>query len=291
MFSEIGDILAPLFVVTGIGWAWGRSGRKFDSAFAGDMALLIGAPAIAFSGLVKAQIPLAHLGEMAAAWACCMLSVALVGGMIVKLLGWPVQSSLPCILFPNTGNVGLPLAIFAFGEQGLAYGAALFAIGMVLNQSIAPWLYSGTGSLKPMLRLPALYATAAAILCLATGFNPPVWVFRTLDVMAGILVPMMMMALGVALSRLKVTDFRRSLGLAAMRVGFGYCAGVGVAWAFGLSGPARGVLVIQAAMPLAVFNYLFAQLYRSNPEVVAGAVVMSTVISFVTLPLLLWTVL
>jgi len=291
MTGEIMGILAPIFVVTGLGWLWGRSSRPFEAGFVSDLALLLGAPAIAISGLLKSGVSLAAVAQMALAWTCCVAVMAVLGISALKLLRWPVRTSLPCVLFPNTGNVGLPLSMFAFGQEGLTLGVSLFAIGIVYNQSIAPWLYSGAGSLKPMLRLPALYATATALACLALDLTPPVWVMRTADLLAGCLVPTMVLALGVALSRMRVSELRRSLGLALLRLCFGYLVGVAVAWAFGMTGAARGVLIIQSSMPLAVFNYLFAQHFKSNPETVAGAVVLSTLISFATLPLLLWSVL
>ena len=102
---------------------------------------------------------------------------------------------------------------------------------------------------------------------------------------------MMLIALGVSLSRLKVTSLRRSLGLALLQLVMGFLVALGMASAFDLDPIARGVLVVQGSMPSAVFNYLFAQRYNTAPEEVAGIVVMSTAFSFVLLPFLLWFVL
>jgi len=55
-----------------------------------------------------------------------------------------------------------------------------------------------------------------------------------------------------------------------------------------LSGTEKGVVLLQASMPVAVFNYLFAERYQRAPEAVAGMVVMSTLLSFITIPALLW---
>ncbi|MBX6323857.1 MAG: AEC family transporter, partial [Rhodospirillaceae bacterium] len=104
---------------------------------------------------------------------------------------------------------------------------------------------------------------------------------------AGVTIPLMLLALGVSLARLRVASRGRALALASVRLGGGVVVGVALSWALGLHGAARGVLIIQSAMPVAVFNYLFAQLYRRAPDEVAGAIVTSTAISFLTLPALL----
>jgi predicted permease len=106
--------------------------------------------------------------------------------------------------------------------------------------------------------------------------------------MAGLTIPLMLLTLGVSLARLRVPRFSRSLLVALARMGLGFGAGLAVAHVFGLDGVARGVLILDASMPVAVFNYLLAERYDRAPDEVAGAVVVSTLLSFGTLPLLLW---
>jgi predicted permease len=101
----------------------------------------------------------------------------------------------------------------------------------------------------------------------------------------------MLITLGISLARLKVASVPRSLALSALRLVMGFAIGLALAAALGLDGATRGVLIVQLSMPVAVFNYLFAQRYKTAPEEVAGMVVMSTALSFASLPLLLWFVL
>ena len=75
--------------------------------------------------------------------------------------------------------------------------------------------------------------------------------------------------------------------MSALRLGLGFAVGLAVATAMGLEGTVRGVVIFESAMPVAVFNYLWAVRYNTAPEVVAGLVLASTALSFVTLPLLL----
>ena len=124
-----------------------------------------------------------------------------------------------------------------------------------------------------------------------TETKPPVWISNTVDLLAGVSIPLMLMALGVTIAKLRVRSIQRSVALSALRLGLGFALGVAMAELFGLTGISRGVLILQSAMHVAVMNFLFASRYQCEPEEVAGMIVASTALSFLTLPALLYVVL
>ena len=124
-----------------------------------------------------------------------------------------------------------------------------------------------------------------------SGTKPPQWLSNTTQILGGVAIPMMLISLGVAMARLKIAGFGRALFLSVLRIGGGFAIGLAIAEIAGLHGAARGVLLMQSAMPVAVNNYLLAQRFNRNPSEVAGTVVVSTALSFATLPLLLYFVL
>jgi predicted permease len=128
---------------------------------------------------------------------------------------------------------------------------------------------------------------ALAVAIAVTGAVPPTWFTNTVTLLSGLTIPLMLLALGFSLARLKVKSLGRSLVLGALRLLLGLATGLALVELFGFTGAARGVLIIQCSMPVAVFQYLFAQMYNRAPEEIAGTVVTSTVLSFATLPLLL----
>ena len=194
-------------------------------------------------------------------------------------------------MFPLTGSMGLPVCLFAFGPDGLALALVFFVIGIIGIFTIGVTVAAGKFSLATLLRTPAIYAVIVAVILEITGTELPQWAFNTTDLLGDIVIPTQLIALGVALAGLKVSSMGRSVSLAALRLGMGVLIGLAVAELFGLSGTARAVVVLQSAMPAAVSSYLFSQLYKREPEEVAGMVLVSTGISFVTLPLLLMLVL
>lgn len=287
MLAQLAAIIAPVLVCAAIGFGWARLGRPFDSTFATSLVTLVGTPALVGSTLTRYRLDPAGLGEIGLAALAAFACFALIGLVVLKALRLPLPVFLPSLVFPNAGNMGLPLCLFAFGDAGLALAIVYFAIFSVLNFTIGPAIAAGSFAPGRLLRLPLIYVVAAAIAVDLLGIELPAWFANSLQLLAGLTIPLMLIALGVSLARLKVANLWRSAGLSVLRLALGIGVGLGLGAAFGLSDRARGVLLIQSAMPVAVFNYLFAAVYGRAPGEVAGLVLLSTLISFVSLPLLL----
>ena len=213
-----------------------------------------------------------------------------IAALVLRLMKLDVAAYIPGSIFPNNGNMGLPLSLFAFGEEGLALGISVFVISSLSNFTLGVALVSGRMTPKEIAKTPAIYVVMAALIFLVAGIEPPRWLANTTEIIGGMSIPLMLLALGVSLSRLKVRNLGNSLALAVLRLAAGFTIGLCLAWLFDLEGALRGVLILQCAMPAAVFNYIIAVRFERAPEEIAGLVVVSTVLSFLTLPLLLYVV-
>lgn len=287
MFESLVSIVAPVFICAAIGFAWAKSGRRYDVELVTMLATSISLPALVFTTLVETQIEVAALGTMIAATVAATGLFGLVGAAALRVARIPLRAFLPAMMFPNVGNMGLPLAFLGFGEAGLALAIVIFAISVILHLTVGVALAAGTVSPRALVRIPALYAVVGAVAFTAGGLEPPAWLMNTTRIMGGMVVPLMLITLGVSLAGLRVANLGRSLGLALLRLALGLGAGIGIAHGFGLEGTARAILILQSAMPVAVMNFLFAQRYGTNPADVAGLVVLSTVLGFATLPFLI----
>ncbi|MBP7064054.1 MAG: AEC family transporter [Ferrovibrio sp.] len=287
MMAEIFAVIAPIFVLAGLGFIWAKRRLPFPTDSIGLLATNIGTPCLVIATLIKADISRDDLGLMALATLLALSSFLLLGAAALYLLKLPMRSFLPSLGFPNTGNAGLSLCLFAFGAPGLALGLVFFAITSFGNFAVGQSIYAGRGNWREVARSPVVYAVPLAALGNIFQVELPLFLMRSLETAGSIAIPLMMLTLGVSLANLRVTELRVALLLTALRLGFGLAVGVALAWAFGLTGVARGVLIIQCAMPVAVMNAIFAARYNRDPAAVAGLVVVSTLISFATLPLLL----
>ncbi|MDF1749834.1 MAG: AEC family transporter, partial [Alphaproteobacteria bacterium] len=157
--------------------------------------------------------------------------------------------------------------------------------------TIGTSIAAGGVSWRRVVTTPHIYAVLLAGLLLGTDTALPQWLSNTVNLLGQFTIPIMLMLLGVSLARLSVGNLPRAVMLSTIRIGGGLAIGLLINWIFDLQGVAAGVMLIMSTMPVAVFNYLFAQYYNNSPSEVAGLVVVSTLMSFVTLPILLYFIL
>ena len=291
LFVQIASIIAPLFVIAGIGYAWGRSGKPFDPTLVGMLTLNFGVPALIFSTLTKLDVSPAEFGEIFGIFGIFLAANLIIGAILLKIFRLEIGAFLPALSFPNNGNMGLPLCLFAFGDVGLALGISVFVLMSTANVTIGFACASGKWSLISMLKTPFIWIIGAALIFMCTETAPPRWVANTAEIIGGMSIPLMLVALGVSLSRLEVSDFKKSFWLSFVRLFIGFGLGVLLAELFELQGVTRGVLILQCAMPTAVMNYLLAARFDREANGVAGIVVVSTFMALATLPFLMLFVL
>lgn len=287
MYLQLINIIAPVLICAAIGYVWGRLKRPFDLATVTGVIVNIAVPCLVLSSLAKLTIDLASFAEMAGAALLALTCFMVAGYLLLRLLGLPNHTFLPALALGNAGNLGLPLCLFAFGERGLAFGIAGFAVNSIVQMTVGQMISAGRFSPGVLLKTPIIYAVALALVLMSTGTPVPKWLDGALQILGHMAIPVMLLALGVSLARLAPGRLQVSGTVALLRLVMGFAGGVLVSELLGLEGAARGVLIIQCAMPAAVFNYLWAQVYGRDAAAVAGVVVISTVLAFVLLPLIL----
>lgn len=291
MVSELSAILIPIFVTVAIGYGWERMGVDFPTEFVTRSTVYVLTPCLVFSTMTGLDISLAAYGHVAAATLSVLATVAVAGIVGLKLRGLSLRAFLPPILIPNAGNLGLPLCLFAFGETGLALAIAGYTIYALFQYTVCQLIAAGHASFKVVVRQPIIYSAALSVIFLATGAKPPEWALNTTGLIGGAAIPLNILALGVALARLNITSLRNSLYVSVLRLGAGFAAAFVITGLLELDPVTRGVVILQSSGPAALFSYLWAQLYDNSAEQVAGVIMISTLISLATLPLLLLVVL
>jgi predicted permease len=213
--------------------------------------------------------------------------LALVGSVLIKTGRLNRQTYLAPFIFGNTGNLGIPLALFAFGEAGLGYAVVMLAVSAVLSFTLGLSLVAGKGGGAKALREPMVWATLLGALFLWQDWQTPKFLTNALDLIGQMAIPMMLITLGVAIARLTPGKTGLAVLLSLAKLIASVAIGWGLGWAFGLDQIAFGVLVLQLATPVAVTSYLLAEKFGADAEAVAGLVVVSTLMAIAALPLVL----
>jgi predicted permease len=281
---QILEIIAPVFMLAFVGWSWVRTGHRYEIEFVTRLVMNISAPCLVFTALVKVEIDPTAFRDLALA---AVSAYALVGVLIASIClvaGLSYRTYLAPLTFGNTGNMGLPLALYAFGELGLAYAVVVFAVMVLLSFTLGVWVVTGRSNPTEALRQPLFYA---AILGSAIGLLDvpvPKVVINAMSLAGQMMIPMMLITLGVSISRLNVNHVWRASMLSVLKAGVCALAGFGAAHVFGLTDAARGVLVLQLLTPVAVTSYLLAERYNADAEAVSGLVVVSTLLTLAVVP-------
>lgn len=281
------EIVAPVFLLAAVGFGWVKLGFEYRMNFVTQLATTVAVPCLIFTSLMQTKIDPAALTTLSLASIAAYLGITAAAAVLVWGTGLHRRTYLAPMIFGNTGNLGLPLALFAFGDEGLSYAVVVFAIMAIWTFTFGIWLVAGAGSFGKVLREPLVWATLLGGLFLWQEWQTPRFLTNTLELIGQMAIPLMLITLGVAVARLNPRGIGRAVLLSIVKLAL--CTGVALAAAvaFDLNQIAFGVLVLQVATPVAVTSYLLAEKYGADAEAVAGLVVVSTLISVGALPLLL----
>ncbi|MBT2771494.1 AEC family transporter [Halomonas sp. ISL-60] len=287
MLAELFAVMAPVLAGAGLGYLWVRLGHPYPVDFITRLVFNIGTPSLVLASLAGADIDATTFGQTMLAAALVILTMGAATFVVAKLLRRSWRVLLAPMMYPNTGNMGLPVVLYAFGSAGFAYGITVMVTVSLFQFTLGAVLSSQGNPLKTLAKTPTVYAIAISMALLLTDTSLPPWLANTVDLMSGFTVPLMLITLGVSLASIQVKNLRSGLGFSLVRVPLA----AGVAWLIagwvGLPPLAQSILVVQMCMPVAVFNYLFAQRAQREPVYVASLVFCSTLLALFYLPVLL----
>lgn len=281
------EVVAPVFILALIGLIWVRLGHEYSVTFVTKLAMTLSVPCLIFTALMNTEIEPQALATLTLASIVAYVAVGVLALAAVWAAGLSMRTYLAPLTFGNTGNLGLPLALFAFGDIGLDLAVVVFAVMAVFSFTIGVWVVAGGGSILKVVKEPMVAATLLGALFLWQGWQTPTFLTNTLELIGQLAIPLMLITLGVALGRLTPGNLSVNLVLSVAKATAtaGIAFGVGL-W-FGLDPVPLAVLTLQVATPVAVTSYLLAEKYEADSVAVAGLVVTSTALSVLYLPLIL----
>jgi len=290
LYLKLIDVLFPVFFIIGIGYYIGKKDSKFNTKFITNFAGTIGTPAMIFYTITTTGVTLEIFAEYFL-YAVIILGIfAAIGFVFLILLKKDPITELPPMFLPNTGNMGVPICLFAYGTAGLGVASAIASVIILLHFTIGIFLASKKFSLMILVKNGPIYGILISIIFLYFEWDVPGYLENTTFLLTYTTIFLVLMALGVALTRLKVVSWTHATILGAVRVILGPIIGFSVIKFLNLDGFMAGVLLIQSAMPSAVLTYLVGSMYSKKRAVdnIASVIVSSTLMSFITIPIVVY---
>ncbi|MFO8046291.1 MAG: AEC family transporter [Halomonas sp.] len=287
MIAELFAVMAPVLAGAGLGFGWVRLGHPYPVEFVTRLVFNIGTPALIIASLANAEIDAGSVGLTMLAAALVMTAMAAATPLMARLLGRDWRVVLAPMMYPNTGNMGLPVVLYAFGSAGFAFGITVMVTVSLFQFTVGAVMASQGNALRTLARTPTVYAIVISLGLLLTDTELPRWLSNSVDLISGFTVPLMLITLGVSLASIQVRSLKSGVGFSLLRIPVAAGLAWGIGALLGLPPLAQSILVLQMSMPVAVFNYLFAQKAGREPAYVASLVFCSTLMSLLYLPLLL----
>ena len=291
IYIKLFEVLFPVFFVVGIGYYLGKTNPKIDTTFITSFAANIGTPAMVIYAITSTGINFEIFRDYFWYYLLAIGLFVLVGIFTLYLLKTKdIVRELPPLIFPNTGNMGLPICMFAYGSKGLGVSASITSLIILCHFTLGVFLADRKFNLNVILKNPPFYAIIFSAIVLFYGIKMPVFVVNTTEWLMYVTIFLILMSLGIALTRLKVFSLSNALISSFTRMIIGPAIGFFLIFIFDLKGFAAGVLLIQCSMPSAVLNYLVGSIYSPKKIVdsIASTIVVSTLISFVTIPIVVY---
>lgn len=290
MFSQLVAILAPLFLIVGVGYFYGARVRP-EMRITNQLIMDVFMPALILSVMIRDDFyPSQYLGLMLAG-GMIMLGSGIVAAFVSSIAGFNWRSFVPPAMFSNWANLGIPLYVLTLGDVALGAGIMLVVIGNIFCFTLGTYIYSGRLSGFDVLRTPIIIAVIIGIVCNAIELNLPSSLVQTITMLGQVVIPLMLFSLGVRLTRVSFDDSKVGIVMGVL------CPAVGVPLALllreiiPLSPLHADILILFSVLPPAVVNFMLAEQYKQDPEQVASMVLIGNLMALVSLPLVLWLVL
>jgi predicted permease len=290
IYYKLFEVLFPVFLSISIGYWYGKKDAKFDTNFITRFSGNIGLPCIIFYSLTFSDIDFDVFLKFSSLTFIYVGIFSIIGIIVLKLLNRDIFRLLPPIILPNTGNMGMPICLFAFGIKGLAIATAITSTILVLHFSIGILLASRKFTIQPLIKCVPVYAIIFSLFFVYYKIPAPKFLENATFLIGYSAIFLVLVSLGVALSRLKVFSFKETLIYSLIRVLIGPIIGFSFVKYLNLTGVEAGVMFIQASMPSAILTYLVAEMYspKEITDSIASTVALSTLLSLFTLVLIVF---
>jgi malate permease and related proteins len=283
-------ILFPIFGIIAAGYFYARH-HKPEMAVANRLNMDVFVPALVFAAMAGKSFDLAAYAPLALGGFIVLATCGLLAWPLARLIGSQPKTLVPPMMFNNSGNIGLPLAVLAWGEDALPAAVILFMVENTLHFSLGARLLDPHARLLTLWRIPVV---AAAIAGLAVALlKIPVWqpLVIGIKMLGDVSVPLLLFSLGVRMTDVSFREWKLATGCALLRPLAGMLIAAGAVQLLGLQGRDAAMLLVFGALPPAVLNFLFAERYKQEPERVASIVLIGNLAALVFLPLALALVL
>jgi len=286
MHQALVQTVIPIFLIIVIGYAIGRIKKVDIQAFV-DLIVYITAPCLIFSSIARSNLNLTDFTTIAGAALAIILIMAFSVFIILKLTHSDRKGLYLPMVFGNTSYLGYPVALFAFGMDGLSRAVVYDMVNSLVIFSLGIYIVHHRNELQEAFKVPLLYAVIIGVTVNLLQIPVPDLIFTPIELIGMITIPLALLVLGYKLTEIKISAAKIAVLASVFRICGGVLVALAIIQLFSIDGLVRDIIVLQAAMPSAVMAMILAAKYNRDASVVASVVLITTVLSVISIPLIL----
>ena len=288
MFLTILNIILPVIFVVLIGYLWNRYNKDFNPIAVTKLVANIGLPCLIYDSLTRSNLTINIYFKIFLSAFSILAIGFLFGYLLIKIFRLPSIKLTTPLMHPNTGNMGIPLSLLAFGNEGLALAAGFASIVMVSHFTANTAISSGNYSLKRIILSPVLLSLIFSLIILFYKIEMPNFFNSITKILSGFVIPLVLLSLGISLSKINIKKLKIGFILGSFKLISGPFIGLLVVYLLKLDGNVAKVVILQASMPAAILTYLIAAQNNSYDQEIGTAVFVSTIGSAFSIPIILF---
>lgn len=288
MFLTILNIILPVIFVVLIGYLWNKYNKDFNPIAVTKLVANIGLPCLIYDSLTRSNLTINIYFKIFLSAFSVLAIGFLFGYLLIKIFRLPSIKLTTPLMHPNTGNMGIPLSLLAFGNEGLALAAGFASIVMVSHFTANTAISSGNYSLKKIIISPVLLSLIFSLIILFYKIEMPNFFNSITKILSGFVIPLVLLSLGISLSKINIKKLKIGFILGSFKLISGPFIGLLVVYLLKLDGNVAKVVILQASMPAAILTYLIAAQNNSYDQEIGTAVFVSTIGSAFSIPIILF---
>jgi len=288
LFLTILNIILPVIFVVLIGYLWNRYNKDFNPIAVTKLVANIGLPCLIYDSLTRSNLTINIYFKIFLSAVLVLAIGFLFGYLLIKIFRLPSIKLTTPLMHPNTGNMGIPLSLLAFGNEGLALAAGFASIVMVSHFTANTAISSGNYSLKRIILSPVLLSLIFSLIILFYKIEMPNFFNSITKILSGFVIPLVLLSLGISLSKINIKKLKIGFVLGSFKLISGPFIGLLVVYLLKLDGNVANVVILQASMPAAILTYLIAAQNNSYDQEIGTAVFVSTIGSAFSIPIILF---
>ncbi len=287
LWIKVFEVILPVIIVILTGFIFGKV-TNVNLKPINLLLLYISTPCLIFSALIDGNITLEAAYQILLAGTLMIFTGMFIFSLILKYLSKDITTFLNPLVFPNTANMALPIALYAFGSEAFEYAIIFTTLVFFYHCSVGIFILNGPKKIVEVFKTPLIYTVILALILNNLEIKINVGVNNAINLLGTTSIPLMMFSLGHKLSETKIININENILLGSLRLAIGAILGYGICKFLGIQGLISKVMILQFSMPSAVFNFILSDRYNKSPEKVASLVFVSTVLSIITIPIILY---